>query len=231
MANHLALLPGARDEFCFCLRITASKRPDDILAFLSNNSVAVFATLHNKKCERPHYHLAIYNCAYKHDVLRRKLNVIYKETVCIETKKAMALTKWDLSHEYLVYMLKGNAEELSAPVAFNTKGVDILWLSPDQIEHFRNLWVSNTRQENSYTEWKNSPDFPIKPVFNWEIEQTEKELEKISTRFFDTVCKKAIAFSLERNGGFVSPKVRFEAKDLISNYCLFNGVKMRPIYI
>jgi len=121
---------------------------------------------------------------------------------------------------------------LSAPVAFNTIEVNTAWLSPEQIAHFRDLWVSNTRQENAYNEWKNTAQyFPIKQRFNWEVDYTEKELEQMQKRFFEDICKKAIEFSLSRNGGFVSPKVRFEAKDLISNYCLFNGVKMRPIYI
>jgi len=211
---------------CYSVRVTLStaclpaKFVDDLLL----KCEAVVACQHEEEGKRTHIHFALVNSVLTHDPLRKYINVLLKDVTNLQGNALLSVKKWDLSDKYLIYIIKGEN-----PFVINTDN----HIPIEEWERLKNLWVSQSVQENDYSAWKASPFFPKKTSFT---EQYQDEYYKSHHKFppsitFDDVRKAALDYALGTYGGFVTAKVRFMAKDLISNYCLFNDIKMSPVYI
>lgn len=218
--------PPARVDHCFAVRISVSEEQlTDVFEEVSKMCEGLMVVAHNASdnVERNHVHMAIYNSKITHDPFRRALLKILKECLNTEDKgnALMSVKKFDGSLKYLVYMLKGQRHA----VCYNNV------INEEYIAWLRMQWVSQSEQESLYQLYKRSPQFYTKPKVPLELlgEIGYKSLK--DTEIFDQLRESVLAFVLPRNGGYVNAKVRYETKDIISNYCLFNKVKMLPLYI
>lgn len=219
---------------CYAIRISYGndRLPFQFWMGLQNLAEGVFATEHDDT-ERKHIHLALYNSRYTHDRLRKKLVELIKTTVEDNPPTGnalMSVKKWDGSDIYLVYMLKG----LRYGIVSNYLGMDRpqTFLRLDYIDELKRKWVENmSKAAGYYNEFKTSM-FWVPPVAPWTREQHMESTTQPPKTDFETIRKAAILFSLAYlKVTAVDAKVRFIAKDIISNYCLFNDIAMRPIYI
>lgn len=218
--------PPARVGHCFAVRITVSEEHlTDVFEELTKMCEGLFVTAHrqSEKCERDHVHMAIYNAKLTHDPFRRALlKVIGKYVVSDYSGNAlMSVKKFDGNIKYLVYMLKGQRHAVCYNNVMNEEY--IVWL--------RMQWVSQSEQESLYQLYKRSPHFYTKPKIPLELLGEIGYKAPKDTEIFEQLRESVLAFVLPRNGGYVNAKVRYETKDIISNYCLFNKVKMLPLYI
>lgn len=191
----------------------------------------VFATEHNTR--NPHIHMACYNSLYTHDVFRKKLVGLVKE--CIEDdppkgNKLMSVKAWNLNRKYLVYMLKGRKYE----VVENNLG-----LTAEYIEHLRSLWHEDQSQAGvEYDLWEQSDLFPKVIIVTRSVEEMYAArddslwITKSIDVSFDTIVEKAKEFGLRYHSVTkLDGTVKYMVKNLISNYCHFKKIKMRPYYI
>jgi len=134
-------------------------------------------------------------------------------------------------------MIKGKYELL-----YNQRKIDgpgsetTTWIVPEEYERLRLLWKSESIAENEYSEFKASSFCPKPPVqrelTDFEISQLHKPSFKNPNKLhFDTVKESAIKYILNKYGGFITAKNRFLIKDLVSNFCLFNNIKIECYYI
>ena len=222
---------------CYSVRVTLSllTLPAGFVHALLSKCHAVIACEHAEEGKRTHMHLAIVNSELTHDPLRKFINNLLKDVTNLEGNSLLSVKKWDLRDRYLVYIIKG-----SNPFLINTEGnPEEDYIAATEWLRLKNLWVSQTAQENDYSAWKASPFFP-KPKYgvitrsdlndNLPISQWKPSGEQLKMEFVD-VRKAALDYALDIYGGYVTPKVRYLAKDLISNYCIFNDIKMAPVYI
>lgn len=225
------------ETFAIRLSYSFTRIPQVFWVALAAITGGVFAAAHEEFDENKHVHLAIWNCTYDHDRLRKKLIAMVKEFIENEPPTGnalMSVKKWDGHEKYLIYMLKGDRHEVvwnqrMAPRIERIDDTLFPQLSSSYIEYLRKQWEEGNDQKRAYNEWKNSPHYPQPIIYTHE--QHMAATTPLPTIPFDTIRQKALEFSLSRYGGFVNAKVRYEVKDLISNYCLFNGIKMCPIYI
>lgn len=234
MSDDYTLTP--RMNSCYAVRISvaASEVNPDFYADFKSLCEGLVAVEH-KDSQRPHIHLAFWNVRVTHDTFRKFIKVItHTRTSCrdLSGNSLLSVKKWDGHERYLIYMLKGE----KAPIIFNKRFSNMpdggaFWvLSDSRIKYLRQQWVSESIQENFYVSWSNSPHFPQAPAYDHERFLRETEYVR-PTIPFDTVRQKALDFILPKHGGYVSAKVRYEVKDLVSNYCLFNKIKMLPLHI
>jgi len=191
---------------------------------------AVLAVEHDDT-DRAHIHMAIVNSRYTHDRLRKALVQLVKDTITDTPAKGnalMSLKKWDGADTYLVYMFKGNRYN----TVHNFTHEEHNWLPPSRIQELRDSWKENmSKAAASWNEFKKSVFYPTLPTRTHEewLASTDLTPPKIE---FDTIRKKSIEFAMAHlKVTVIDSKVRFIAKDLISNFCLFNNVKMLPLYI
>jgi len=220
---------------CYAIRISygTDRLPMEFWIRMLETCHGIFGTEHHDT-ERKHIHLAVYNSYYTHDRLRKKIIQIIKDTVeeNPQTGNAlMSVKKWDGSDVYLVYMLKGTRYRIIS----NNYGEDAhTFLSLDYIDELRAKWLENmSKAAGFYNDFKNSV-FWIEPREQWTHQQ---HMESTTTTGppridFETIRKQAVLFSLAYlKVTAIDAKVRYIAKDIISNYCMFNDIAMRPIYI
>ena len=178
------------------------------------------------EAQRTHCHFAIYNSKVKHDTFRKKLAVYFKELfpdIGVEGNALFSVKKWDGHEKYLVYMIKGKhaliINEWSIP---NQLPV----ISSEDYERLKAMWISKTVEENDYVAFKNSTFFPVKrPMVNPESASTAdwRNLNDINFEIAKSAC---VDYARSFNGGYINSKARFVATNLISNYCLFNKIKI-----
>jgi len=234
MTDDYTLVP--RMDKCYAIRISVAAKdvhPNFFTDFQSLGEGLV--AVEHVDSQRPHIHVALWNSKVTHDTLRKHIKQIcHNRTPCkdLSGNSLLSVKKWDGNEQYLVYMLKGE----SAPVIFNKRFSNIpdlgpYWvLSDSKIKYLRQQWVSQTKQENLYVSWKDSPHFPEPPAYDHE--RFMKEADYVRPQIpFDTIRQKALDFILPKHGGYVSAKVRYDVKDLVSNYCLFNRIRMLPLHI
>lgn len=193
----------------------------------------IFAVEHNDgSVSRPHIHMAIWNARLTHDSFRKNIVKLCKETIAddLSGNSMMSLKRWNSKkhplERYLVYMLKG---EKHKDIADNS-----IKLSAEYIQYLRDQWTEDySDQRTAYGEFIKSPYCPVvPPIDDYRFaHEGDKYLRDRAEAIFDTIVVKAKAFSLSRYGGFINPQVVHEAKFLISNYCHFNKIKMRAVYI
>lgn len=155
-----------------------------------------------------------------------------KDVTNLEGNSLLSVKKWDLADRYLVYIIKGK-NEFKINDEIHESGMCAEHILDEEWLRLKNLWVSQSTQENDYSAWKASVFFPkektyTKEYVEWYQSRNLKPLPKLD---FDDVREAALSYALDCYGGFVTAKVRFVAKDLISNYCLFNKIKMLPVHI
>lgn len=226
-----------RYEDCYAIRISygADSLPIPFWYELSQICEAVFITEHHDT-ERKHIHLAMYNSRYTHDRLRKKIVQIIKDTVEQNPPTGnalMSVKKWDGSDIYLVYMLKGTRYK----VVYNATNEvvadrNFAFLTEDYIAELRAKWIENmSKAAGFYNDFKKSV-FWVEPHESTIVIVDGEQLRKKSPIPFDTIRIRAIEFSMAYlKLTAVDAKVRYIAKDIVSNYCLFNGIKMQPLYI
>lgn len=203
---------------CYSIRITLSliQLPAGFVQDLLSKCHAIVACEHAEEGKRTHIHLAIINSVLSHDPLRKYINMLLKDVTTLEGNSLLSVKKWDLSDRYLVYIIKGEN-----PFIINTEGYPEDYISAEEWICLKNLWVSQSVQENDYSAFKASEFYP----------NTFYTLSPESTLECVDVKKCAVKYALQVHGGYINAKVRYLAKDLISNYCLFNEIKMAPVYI
>jgi len=237
MADHCPHSPPA-EAFAIRLSYSYQRIPQLFWLALNRFCVGVFATAHDDIEDNKHVHIALWRCEFSHDRLRKHLIKMVKEYIedeCPTGNALMSVKKWDVAEKYLIYMLKGDRHEVchnsTLDPMFRRTDLEVLkpQLSSSYIDYLRQSWEEGNDQKRAYQEWKNSPQWPQPPTYTRDEIMAMKG--HIPTLPFDTIREKAIEFSLTRHGGMICPKVRYEVKDLVSNYCLFNKIKMGPLYI
>lgn len=209
---------------CFAIRISLSWRDIHQAVTTAINSCCEGAVWveHDEDVSRIHNHIAVYNCRVSHDNLRKKIVAGLKEfhPDLSGGNAALSVKKWDGHEKYLVYMLKGKyfpTYNYSHILDFGDDPV----LSDDEIVRLQKLWKSNCQEENEYSAWKASGHFPKKSQKL--IPQSDGEYESIY--IFDDIVQAAVAFAI-RETKFMNNKARYVANNLISNFCIFNKIKM-----
>ena len=228
MADHC---PFAHPRRSYAIRLTYSFSliPQAFWSALAAISEGVFATAHEDDKENEHVHIALWNVNLTHDHLRKRLISEIKRTIADDPPTGnalMSVKKWDGHEKYLIYMLKGDRHEVVdnsrlAPRETRVDDTQYPLLSSSYIEFLRSQWEEGNDQRRQYKMWKASKDYP-QPI-------TDVDGQKHIS--FTQIVEKAVAFSVQDTGGFPNAKTRFIAKDLISAYCLFNKIKMCPVYI
>jgi len=217
--------PAARVGHCFAVRISVgAKDLEQVFSDLSTMCDGLMVVEHtDEDASRNHVHMAIYNTKLTHDPYRRAVLKVIKERVITDMtgNALMSVKKWDGNIQYLVYMLKGDRSK----VVFNNV------LNDDYIKWLRGQWVSKSQQENLYQAYIKSTHYYKKPVSTFDDYGNVQERAPKEQEMFDQLKDSIIAFVLKRHGGYINAKVRYEVKDLLSNYCLFNRLKMFPVYI
>jgi len=222
--------PTAHPQRSYAIRLSYAWTdiPEMFWQAITRLTEGVFAAAHDDIEDNKHVHLAAWNVSMTHDAFRKKIKhmvELFIDENPPEGNALMSVKKWDGKEKYLIYMLKGDRHE----VAHNS-----IPLESSYIEYLRKQWSDGeSDQKKAYNEWKASPHWPapIMRTVQEMLEDKSKNLSLSTTPPFDTIKEKALEFSLARYGGFVNAKVRYEVKDLISNYCLFNKIKMSPVYI
>jgi len=232
----MAFYPGdfaPRYEDCYAVRISygAERLPIEFWFQLSETCEAMFITEHHDT-ERKHIHLAMYNSRYTHDRLRKKIVQIIKDTVEENPPTGnalMSVKKWDGSDIYLVYMLKGTRYQI---VYNSMNDRQRPFMTQGFIEELRAKWIENmSKAAGFYNDFKKSV-FWVEPQESTIVIVDGEQLRKKSPIPFDTIKVRAIEFSMAYlKVTAIDAKVRYIAKDIISNYCLFNNIKMAPLYI
>jgi len=219
---------------CYAIRISygQDRLPLEFWYQMLQICHGIFATEHHDT-ERKHIHLAIYNSRYTHDRLRKKIIEIIKDTVEENPPTGnalMSVKKWDGSDVYLVYMLKGTRYQIVANNYENENAHTFLTI--DYIDELKAKWLENmSKAAGFYNDFKASV-FWVHPREQWTTQQHMESTTQPPKTDFETIRKAAILFSLAYlKVTAVDAKVRYIAKDIISNYCLFNDIAMRPIYI
>jgi len=225
---------------CYSVRVTLSlfTLPAQFVQSLLSKCHAVVACEHAEEGKRTHLHFAIVNSVLTHDPLRKFIVSLLKDVTNLEGNSLLSVKKWDLRDRYLVYCIKGEN-----PFIINTDGTpDVDYIPNEEWLRLKGLWVSQTVQENDYSAWKASRFFPKSTIahvykggitavpLQYKISEYQPTVELQQIQFAD-VRKAALDYALDVYGGFVTAKVRYLAKDLISNYCMFNNIKMAPVYI
>jgi len=242
MADHCPHSPPA-EAFAVRLSYSFSMIPEAFWLALNRFCVGVFATAHDDIEDNKHVHIALWRCEFSHDRLRKHLTKMvaeYIETDHPTGNALMSVKKWDVHEKYLIYMLKGDRHEVChnsmLDPMFRHSTLEELkpLLSASYIEYLRKQWEEGNDQKRAYHEWKASPYWPAPPMVPARDTPEYQDWLKLTTHqtiSFDTIREKAIEFSLTRYGGFLNAKVKYEVKDLVSNYCWFNKIKMGPLYI
>jgi len=221
-------LPIAHAARSFALRLTYSfaRIPTLFWNALIQASDGVFATAHNDNGNE-HVHIAMWNVGISHDALRKKVVALVKEHIDADPPKGnalMSVKKWNGREKYLIYMLKGNRHD---PCCNSN-------LSDAQVAYLRAQWVEGLQdQRRIYLEWKDSIWFPSvsEEAMKAFIEDASPDA-KCPTITFDTIRERALQFVLmHHRKTAIDARVRYDTKDLISNYCLYNKFKMQPVYI
>jgi len=217
-----------RHNACFAIRLTSDEMPNIFWENLNTLCEGLASVMHDEPGKRKHYHVALWNANVNHDNLRKKIKAYWLEALgyAAEGNEHISVKKWDGADTYLVYMIKGKNPLLENYRVATMAGIVI---TPDHYEELKTQWRSRNAQENDYSAFKNSPYFP-QPI-RYTQDQVDRATAPLEAYPFDTVKKAAIDYALNVHGGFVNAKVRYMAKDLISNFCLFNHVPMRPFYI
>jgi len=219
---------------CYAVRISygVDRLIPEFWLSLQDFCYAVFATEHHD-AERKHVHLAIYNSRLTHDRLRKKITQTIIEWVdpTPPTGNAlMSVKKWNGDDTYLVYMLKGTRYKIVANnYAQEAYGA---FLCLDYIDELKAKWIENmSKAAGYYNEFKASV-FWLPPQETIIFIHDGEPMRRTQPITLETVKQAAVQFSLAYlKVTAVDGKVRFIAKDIVSNYCLFNNIKMGPIYI
>jgi len=208
---------------------------------LRQTKAEAFAVVeHVEEGKRTHIHAALLNAEVSHKRIKQIIQAVFSGLPKFDSKGLsddikgagnFSMKKWDEADKYLIYMIKGKY-----PLAFNRRRDDTEWISPERYEMLKSLWVSKNPQQSEYTNFANSRFYP-RPVV---VSLTEDEMLRSTTHHtltrteppsFDTVKEKSIEYVLERYGGYMNAKNRFIVKDLISNFCIRNQIKILPFYI
>jgi len=93
------------------------------LEILFNNCESMFAVCHNYlnygDKPRQHIHIAVKGFFFSHDTARKKIKDWYNTRHDhVVQSSDLSVKKWDLGDKYLIYMIKGQPEEIH-PILFN----------------------------------------------------------------------------------------------------------------
>lgn len=242
-------LPAHRIGDCYAFRITHpyDSFPSDFFINLRCYAEGLLVVEHKEEGKRTHIHAALLNAKVSHKRIKQIIQTAYsaESPVVVEEIKGagnFSLKKWDTQVRYLVYMLKGKYTFL-----FNQREIEfhnVKWISPEEEERLRRCWKSESVIENEYSGFKVSKYWPVatlptvqKPIIDdafWAadhgVPRTEETPLTDQQRFAE-IRKASINYILGKYGGFITPKNRYLIKDLISNFCLFNDIKMLPLHI
>lgn len=206
----------------------------NFLSFILSFCESIFVVCHNYNStgegSRQHVHMALKGCNITADAFRRKLKNEYsiRHDVPLESSD-LSVKKWDGGDKYLIYMIKGQPEHIH-PILHNlTRKPDFTtWLSEERIDNLRRAWKEGVcPQAENYKIWMAHESFPKKPALTWE-QVGESNAPKLA---FDDIVKQATKFICSIHGEWITAKHRHAIKDLVSNYCIRNGIKMSPIHI
>jgi len=246
--------PVHRIGDCYAFRITHSYDtfPSNFFENLLNYAEGLLVVEHKEEGKRTHIHAALLNAKVSHKRIKQLIQTAYsaESPVIVEEIKGagnFSLKKWDTKIRYLVYMLKGKYTFLFNKLRLynETESTTSIWISSQEEERIRLCWKSESIIENEYSGFKVSKYWPIAtlptvskaPVLDYAfwaadhgIPRTE-ELALTEQQKFAQIRKAAIDYILDKYGGFITAKNRYLIKDLISNFCLFNDIKMLPLYI
>lgn len=242
--------PVYRTGDCYAFRITHpyDTFPSNFFENLMSYAEGLLVVEHKEEGKRTHIHAALLNAKVSHKRIKQVIQTAYsaESPVIVEEIKGagnFSLKKWDTQVRYLVYMLKGKYTFLFNKRIYNDKIVT--WVDAEEEERLRLCWKSESIIENEYSGFKVSKYWPSAtlptvskaPVLDdafWAadhgIPRTE-ELALTDQQRFAEIRKACINYILGKYGGFITPKNRYLIKDLISNFCLFNDIKMLPLYI
>jgi len=175
--------------------------------------------------ERKHIHLGIVNATISHDPFRKALVKLVREHLSTELtgNSLMSVKKWNGQEKYVVYMIKGKNA-----LIFND------YITDDYYERLKSQWISKTVVENEYVRWKNT-DFYPKPFKPVDPETmclyTPADYKRLNDDRCDAVWNACIKYAVSFTGGYIDAKGKFLAKNLYSNFCLFNKLKPKVQYI
>lgn len=237
--------PAHRIGDCYAFRITHSydSFPSNFFENLLTYAEGLLVVEHKEEGKRTHIHGALLNVKVSHKRIKQVIQEHWSEEsdeILDNIKGAgnFSLKKWDTQERYLVYMLKGKYR-FSFNIRVNDVNQQFIWIDSAEEERLRLLWKSESVVENEYSGFKASKYWPIAtrptvPVVLddtfWASDCGVPRTEDLPITF-DTVRQKAIEYILNKYGGFITAKNRFLIKDLVSNFCLFNDIKMLPLYI
>lgn len=245
--------PVHRIGDCYAFRITHSydSFPQGFFDNLLSYAEGLLVVEHKEEGKRTHIHAALLNAKVSHKRIKQIIQTAYsaESPVVVEEIKGagnFSLKKWDTQTRYLVYMLKGKYTFLFNKLRLynETESRSVIWLSHGEVERLRRCWKSESVIENEYSGFKASKYWPVatlptvqKPILDdafWAADHGVPRTEETpltDAQRFDTIRKACINYILGKYGGFITPKNRYLIKDLISNFCLFNDIKMLPVHI
>jgi len=215
---------------CFAIRITLAWNAiaQSVLDLLASQSEGMVIVEHDEEGKRPHLHVALYNAKITHDALRRQLVAGLKEghPDISGGNSLLSVKKWNCQEKYLIYMFKGSNDPTYNQTFYTHTPLNDLILSEDEVVRLQSLWKSKCQEENEYSAWKVSEHFP--KLTAKASKATDKNTEMYYN--FDDIVNSARAYSV-RETIYCNGKTRYVATNLISNFCMFNKIKMLPYRI
>lgn len=205
---------------------------NNLFNYIQAHCNAMFIVAHNYLAYGPgvrqHVHMAVSGCIYTQDAFRRKIKKYYNETHEVPLESTdLSIKKWDGGDKYLIYMIKGEEENIH-PILHNFRKDGTQWISDERVKALREAWREGVcPQAENYKMWMAHQSFPKQPVLTWE-QIGEANTPKLE---FHDIVKSATKFVCSINGEWITAKHRFAIKDLVSNYCIRHGIKMCVFYI
>lgn len=218
----------------FSLRISLSGKEllNGCVQKLLEISEAIVGVEHSGEATRTHCHFGVYNSKVNHDTFRKKVKLILAElfpNIGVEGNSLFSVKKWDGQEKYLVYMIKGK-HPLIANMYSSSTHVPPIVISDTDYERLKRLWISKTVEENDYVAFKNSTFFPKFPVID-NPNLTDQQIKQLNVHKFEIVVDACKDYARSFNGGYINNKARYVATNLISNFCLFNKIKINTYRI
>lgn len=183
---------------------------------------------------QPHLHLGIVNARLSHDPFRKALVKLVREHLATDAtgNSLLSVKKWDGQQKYVVYMIKGKY-----PLMFNEDNTGKELISSEYYERLKRMWISKTVVENDYVSFKNSTYYPtprLPPTDDQLVLMmlwNQKEHKQYNDDRCDVIWQACVSYARSFTNQYIDSKGKYLAKNLYSNYCLFNKLKPKVQYI
>jgi len=121
---------------------------------------------------------------------------------------------------------------------FNEDNTGKELISSEYYERLKRMWISKTVVENEYVDFQHSKFFPtprLPPTDEQLMVMTmswgAREYKQYNDDRCDVIWQACVSYARSFTNQFIDSKGKFIAKNLYSNYCLFNRLKPKVQYI